>query len=565
MANHPTDTTTSDWPINYIAVARIDTPADATVEWTMAAYNDGTVGIPGGTGKAILDGPGGNVIGRLVTLDNVTGGAPLGPSMSSPMMDSVGNLYFISAIEILNTNGSTNFNSGVIRAVYDPDTFCYELDLLMTLGGTPNFGPMFYDPLAVHGANSDLNWTVNFMGVADSNSIDSGTAFSGNISASAHLGMDPAQITDTRDVRAMGGMVLSVEIVYDSDQDGDLDECSNPFTPPSDDETYNVLLYLSANPAAGPTCPPVENCGDQDDNGIRDDACAWYECNAGVCGTVNKTTQADIGGANGACPTDTACDGNDRFHALNCFQNKNTLGVPPYPCEASTPLALNVDAGGPSTCVLDGVCDGNDAFHALNCFENDWFDGTPNYQCDCGPQPTPPSGPLARAGQAQLTLRAPDKAQPGDVVSVDVHLGSAVDALRGYQLHLGTAGGDSGELELVDISVNTKRRDYAFAGAPGTWNAFNVSSGQMVVGMDAPLGVPARAGSYLATFTYRVPKNAEGAFIFEVRYDGNSVIPQDRTFLFGPHAGLMNVTVPPAARMDVVGRHGLDKRLGARD
>jgi hypothetical protein len=309
----------------------------------------------------------------------------------------------------------------------------------------------------------------------------------------------------------------------------------------------------------------VEGCGDVDDNGIRDDACLWYECVAGQCSTLGRTTQADLGGFSGACPIDLTCDGNDRFHALNCFSNLSTTGAIGYPCEGSPPFAVNVDGGSPSSCALDGTCDGNDAFHALNCFENDWFDGSIGYQCNCGPSPVPPAPPLAPMGQAAIALRAPERVAHGGIIAVDVYLDSDVDALRGYQLHLGTRGGEGGQLELVDIAVNQARRDYAFRGVPGVWSAFNRSAAQMVAGMDAAEGVPVSAGSYLATFSYRVPHEASGDFVIELRYDGKGSSPTERTFLFGRYAGQLEVTSASPVLVDVAGRRSRDKRTGTHD
>jgi hypothetical protein len=305
-------------------------------------------------------------------------------------------------------------------------------------------------------------------------------------------------------------------------------------------------------------CTTAANCGDLNDDGRRDDACAWYACAGSNCVTVSKPTQADIGGANGTCPIDTACDGNDRFHALNCFSNHSTLGVPGYPCESSAPSALNVDAGGPASCALDGVCDGNDAFHAVNCFSEKWFDGSIGYQCGCaGPAPSPAAQPLPPKEQTGLVLKAAGSARPGDLIQVDVHLSQALGSLRGYQLHLAARGesallpgtddschgmpGASGGPQLVDIVVDTHRRDYAFAGAPVTWSAFNLQAAQMVVGMDAFEGVPVRAGAYLATFTYRMPQTS-GLFIIEILHGDPGTNATTRTFLFGQAARPVLVT-----------------------
>jgi hypothetical protein len=594
MVNHPEDVATN-WSLNYIAVARLDGPADGSIEWTMAAHNDGTTG-EAGTGKAILDGPGGSVIGRLVTLDNVTGGSPFGPSMSSPMMDAVGNLYFLSAIELFHPGGGSDFNNGLIRAVYDPSTFCYELDLMLALGGAPNFGPQFYDPLAIHGQNSEQDWTINFLAIADSNSIDSGTAFSGNMTAVAHLGMNPSLIPSTRDPRAMGGMVLAAEIVYDSDEDGDEDDCNNPFDPPSNDEAYNVLLYIGADPPIEFLCPSgaVAECADVNNDGLRDDPLLSYQCLGGVClsfprGTGNggQYGQADMGGmpqtgpgpcgnpcgANG-CISDGVADNNDRFHALNCFSNVNFLGVPPYPCEPNAPFALIVDAGqgtipGP-VCSLDGVCDGNDAFHTRHGFAGDSPCECPaNFVCPCpvptsgncvgnklqlctsdddcgggtcnlalcppGPQPdAPPNGEWPRvAGRSAVRLVADrSTSAPGDLIDVDVFLEDALSDLRGYQLHVEAAGGKRGTLELVDVAIH-ERRDHVFAGL-ADWRAFNARTGQMLAGLDEP-GIETSPGAYLATFTFKASADAAGTFSVELLHDDRD--PAQRTFIFPTHAG----------------------------
>jgi hypothetical protein len=325
----------------------------------------------------------------------------------------------------------------------------------------------------------------------------------------------------------------------------------------------------------GCDCGTGVDCADQDNDGIRDDACTWYGCSGGACVTMARSTQADIGGFSGACPIDSACDGNDRFHALNCFSNGSTLGTPPYPCEPDAPFALNTDAGGPATCQLDGVCDGNDAFHALNCFENDWFDGSLGYQCACGPQPVHESGPPPRLQQAGLMLAAPDAVHAGAKFDVDVFLADEVEALRGYQLHLGAHGGKSGRLELVDIAI---REPNAFltgraglkpmrAGSgpastnpAGAWSAFNLRTQQMLAGLDDPEGVPAAAGAYLATFTYRVAAEAAGTFTIEVLYDDAGgwtpggaprAVPQERTFLFGRYGGLIDVTEAPPVSVTI--------------
>jgi hypothetical protein len=293
-------------------------------------------------------------------------------------------------------------------------------------------------------------------------------------------------------------------------------------------------------------CAGLADCADSNGDGIRDVACAWYECTGGACVATDRSSQADLGDLSGACPPDGACDGGDRFHVLNCFSNKDTMGAPPYPCEEHAPVALNADAGGVAACMLDGVCDGNDAFHALNCFSNVWFDGGIGYQCLCGPAPSAAPAPVRPQEQAALALKAPTNARPGALITVDVHLQGSLKALRGYQLHLASTGGSGGAPELVDILVDTERRDHALASAQGVWSAFNLNVAQVLVGMDAPEGVPAPAGAYLATFVYRLPQGAPDTCMVELRYEGQSPNPADRTFLFGAYG--RSIAVDPVSR-----------------
>jgi hypothetical protein len=285
-------------------------------------------------------------------------------------------------------------------------------------------------------------------------------------------------------------------------------------------------------------------CADLDGDGIRDDNCVWWSCNGAACqGT--PIMFADMGGQFGTCEPDGATDGNDRFHALNCFANVDTAGNSGYPCEGDAPHAYNVDAGGQfGSCSADGVCDGNDAFAAINA-----FNGTTPCSCPSPPMPTAPAlnPPLDRAA---LRLAATQKAiAPGETVDVDVQLAGDLSDLRGYQLHLAIRGGDSGALQLVDISV---REPSVFSGA--AWSAFNVRTAQMVAGLDGP-GIAAPAGATLATFTLRADSAAAGAFSVDLFADADD--PGQRTYLFPtPAQGRIAVTavepatvrVAPAAR-----------------
>ncbi|RKY22143.1 MAG: hypothetical protein DRQ55_02030 [Planctomycetota bacterium] len=216
VVDHPLDSGPNH-PINAIAVCKVDGVTGAE-SWTLAGWNDGVAG------KDILDGPGGTSIGTLVPLNLVTGGAPLGPSMSSPMIDSKGNIYFMSS---LFTDADADFATGLVRAVFDPAGFSYQLDLVMKTGHI------------FHGENSTKDYLVTFLGIADGNSVSSGAAWSGNISGGAHGGMDPSTLGQL-DPRANGGIVISAGIIYDTNDDGDFTRCFDGGV----DEDYNVLLYI---------------------------------------------------------------------------------------------------------------------------------------------------------------------------------------------------------------------------------------------------------------------------------------------------------------------------------
>jgi hypothetical protein len=351
----------------------------------------------------------------------------------------------------------------------------------------------------------------------------------------------------------------------------DSDNCCPKSCLPSED----IDCALQCPQPGGCTCSTLEDCADQNGDGLRDDPCLWYECACGGCLEVPRFSQADLGGLFGECSLDVACDGGDRFLALNCFSDVGFDGTPgAFPCEENPPYALNIDAGGPECCDLDGVCDGWDAFHTLNCFENDWFDGTIPYRCKCpeadptctaDPWPgcsVPPacSGPQPQQQrpQASLVLSGSQRARPGDVVRIDVHLGSDVQALAGYQLHAGVrsaekpgAGSSRGELQLADLAVDTARKDYVFNGVPGAWLAFNRNTAQLLVGLDFLEGVPAEAGAYLATLTYRIPADAAGTFIVDLWYGDRGLQAGGRTFMFGRHAGMIEVTAIAPARIEI--------------
>ncbi len=297
-------------------------------------------------------------------------------------------------------------------------------------------------------------------------------------------------------------------------------------------------------------CETFAECADTDGNGVRDDGCVWWACDGGTClGT--DVPFADMGGAFGGCTADGTADGNDRFHALNCFANTDPNDPPPagYPCEphpAYPPQAFNVDAGGAfGSCSPDGVCDGNDAFAALNAFGN-----TTLCSCPLDGGPAPDVQPVV-IDRGRMTLKAKSAfVHPGDVVEVDVFLDQPVEDLRGYQLHVMTRGGQGGQLQLTDMRVDVHRPGFALE-HQAVWTAFNLASRQLIVGMDTA-GIRSSSTGYLATLTLRASPDAAGRFAIDILHDSKD--PGHRTFLFPtPAHGLIEVVHVSAAVIHVSG------------
>ncbi|HLO41910.1 MAG TPA: EF-hand domain-containing protein [Phycisphaerales bacterium] len=176
-------------------------------------------------------------MGRLASMLEVTGGSPVGPSLSSPMTDSAGNIWFTSAVALNKSDqfGTpfTDFDSALIRAVYNPASSCWQLELIVELGDT------------FSGLNSGTPYQIQFMQVADSNSIASETTWSNMIVAG---GWNNQGLCPTRDPRSsfnLGGLVFNAEIVYDVDGNGEFnDPTGGGGDPSSPDQSYQVLMYV---------------------------------------------------------------------------------------------------------------------------------------------------------------------------------------------------------------------------------------------------------------------------------------------------------------------------------
>lgn len=268
-----------DWRYDYIAVARLNCDTGG-VEWALAAYTD----VPDitapfttssatppilATGKQILDGPNGAVIGRLTQLQDLTGGTPRGPSLSSPMIDSVGNVWFVGVVFL--PDEVDQYDTALLRAVYNPATFSYQLEMILRTGDV------------FTGANTGLNYQISFITTANNaGGVSSGNAWSQNISETAHNNANPAGL-QTRSPDTLGGLILNAEITYDRDNDMDFaTPCTSSDLGDGDaDQEYNVILYIgsvTAN-ATGFPCVSASDCR----NDVADNGCNHATCTGGAC------------------------------------------------------------------------------------------------------------------------------------------------------------------------------------------------------------------------------------------------------------------------------------------
>ncbi len=294
---------TNDSPYNAIMVYRFDTNNPSAGQWVAAAWYDfinlqgkailgdsGNDGTPftGDAGEndgvldlnpssATYDAP----IGRLAAFAEFTGaGNRLGPTMTAPAFDSVGNIYFISGVKLNKAGGFIDDDTALIRAVYDPANFCYRLELLVELGDTKL------------GQNSGVRYNIPFMSSSLSTGASSSGFWSGNVASYAFGGTDASQFT-TSDPRTLGGLVFNAGIVYDVDGDGDYENpTSTGGNPASADQAYNALMYIgNIEPLEEPGCP-----ADFDGDGFVDffDFDAYVACfeDANAC-PPGKTADFD--------------------------------------------------------------------------------------------------------------------------------------------------------------------------------------------------------------------------------------------------------------------------------
>ncbi|MGP1308701.1 MAG: hypothetical protein ACTS27_00700, partial [Phycisphaerales bacterium] len=175
----------------FLAVATRN--ASGGFDWTVAAH----------PGKAVLSAP--PTSGSSAPIGTIAFDAPA--SISSPAVDTLGNLYFVAAWDDARPAGSPGpggesgpgRKTGLFRAVRD-GAGQYTLDLLLCTGQT------------LAGANSQTPWTITRLTLADADSIASGGFHGGQILHGALPGFEPANPV-TR--LTAGGLVVNATIAYD--------------------------------------------------------------------------------------------------------------------------------------------------------------------------------------------------------------------------------------------------------------------------------------------------------------------------------------------------------------
>ncbi len=254
-------------------------------------------------------------------------------------------------------------------------------------------------------------------------------------------------------------------------------------------------------------CLDANDCGDvAPADGIVDDRCFWYACDAGACDAVARVF-ADVGGPFGLCPPDGFANVHDRNQVLACFAQTSS-------CDA-----INADIGGQfDDCAADGFCNVHDVNHVLRTFE-----GTTPCFCPLDGGAPAPFYPSRVVGRAHLTARSDARlVGAGDLVTVRVFVDTPLADLQSYQLDVGVSGGRRGSLDLVDVAIDDVR-DYVFAGTAAGFRAFNVATSQMLSGLESE-GVATFANAYLATYRFRASGDAWGAFVVDVRRDGQTYL-----------------------------------------
>ncbi len=218
---------------NFIAVVTANSAGNQA--WDVAAH----------PGMPVKSGPGGAAIGTLSTT---------GLNLSAPTVDRSGNVFFVASWQPNVGPAAT----GVFRSARTGAG--YQLELILTTGQQ------------VAGANSGRTYTVSQITLSDSDSVASGTMFSGSMIQER----DPlTQSSTSRSIRSFGGLVIAAGITYD-----------NGGTP----ESYDTVLFIG--PQQGTDCIADYNGGGVGIQDIFDFLNGWFASSPNA--DVNVSGGTDI-------------------------------------------------------------------------------------------------------------------------------------------------------------------------------------------------------------------------------------------------------------------------------
>ena len=224
---------------NYIAVARVPA-AGGSPTWAIAAHTgaSGFAGSGAGIASKTIYGRATPTsalapIGRLAKYTEVYGTSATGPSISAPAFDLRGNVYFMATIGLTGGGGGGNtFTTGLLRGNLDTATSAYQLELITSVGDI------------MPGVNSGKNYQIQYLGVADADSIDSGSIFSSSTVQDAIGGANAAGAPYGSPV-SLGAIVFRAKIVYDINADTLFADPSGAGSGSnSPDQAYNVQMVL---------------------------------------------------------------------------------------------------------------------------------------------------------------------------------------------------------------------------------------------------------------------------------------------------------------------------------
>ena len=183
-------------------------------------------------GDGVVDSGPSAWIGRLARLNEVFPSQTAGPSISAPAFDRRGNVYFMAAVALKRNDGSLEYTTALLRGVRDGNQGAaggYQLELLARLGDV------------IAGQNSQKNYQIQFLGLADNDSVSSGGLWSSNIVQDSLVGN--AATAAYGSPASLGALAFKARIVYDFDGDGIFADASGSASN-SPDQAYNVVMAL---------------------------------------------------------------------------------------------------------------------------------------------------------------------------------------------------------------------------------------------------------------------------------------------------------------------------------